>query len=475
MKKSISLVLAVILLFSSFGIVWAQTSIGPPNLIWERTTSTQYAIYSFTVLPGNRYVTGQLNYYSQDNKIVCYDSSGNIIWQKALWNKIFMNGMITLESENAFVAMLADTVYKFDYEGNLLSSLRVPTSSNNSSYFFLYIFKSSEYYAVIESSGENPALFLYDHAWNLLRSFPVKGDVGSAVIRDNEIYIASSYAAYGVYSNGSSRLSKYNLLTGAEIFSLFFPDLFSSRLCLSNNNEIYFASFRLAPEAPQQFWEVKKVSASGNILWSKNWLGDLPGQPILGLWVKNIVSLGNEGCLVIGAATKLNQGTNFDVNNQDPTMIAFRQDGEINWKYRQVNRNGRFFAINFDYNKNLIVTGLNYVGGPKDFFMKFSLPGLTALKETASEVPIGFSLLQNYPNPFNPTTTINFSANKSSFVSLRVYDLLGKEVAVLVAEELVSGNYQYTFLANDNLPSGVYLYRLEAGNYVQTRKMLFLK
>jgi len=474
MKKSISfIVLAVTLLFSSFGTVWAQTSIGPPNLIWERTISTEYAIFSFTVLPGNRYVAGYYNYQSPDHRLVCYDSNGNVVWQKGLWTQPVNNAMITIESENVFAITLADTVYKFDYNGNVVSSFKVPMT-NSYSFFYLNIFKSESFYAIIEggTGNENPNLFLYDSNWNLLRSFTVKGDVGSAVISGNEIYLASSYPTGGVYSNGSSRLSKYNLLTGAEIFSHLFPDLFSARLCLSNTDEIYFASFRLAPEAPQQFWEVKKFNSGGTLIWSQNWLGDLPGQPMLGLWVKDIVSLGNEGCLVIGAATKLNQGAGFDVNNLDPICIAFKSDGEINWKYRYTARIGCFFTTKFDYNNNLIIYGkYNYVAS----LTKFSLPGLTALKEPMSEVPIGFSLSQNYPNPFNPTTTINFSTNKSSFVSLRVYDLLGKEVAVLVAEELASGNYQYTFLANDNLSSGVYLYRLEASNYVQTRKMLLLK
>jgi len=471
MKKSISLVLAVILLFSSFGIVWAQTSIGPPNLIWERTTSTQYAIFSFTVLPGNRYVAGYCNYYSPDHRLVCYDGNGNIVWQKGLWAKLLSNSIITLESENTFAVTLNDSVYKFDYNGNVISGFHVPTNSQS-----LSIFKGYDYYAVIEKETlQNLILFLYDHNWSFLRSFLVKGDVGSAVISGNEIYMASSYPAGGVQSNMSSRFSKYNLTTGVEIFSLLLPDLFDARLCLGGDGNIYFAATRLSSQAPQQFWEIKKFDTVGALLWSKNWLGDIPGQPLLGLWVQDIVSLGSEDCLVLGAATKLNQGTGFDVNLYDPIAIAFDDNGNIDWKYRQINRQGRFFAARFDYNNSLIISGQYLVGDNFWFLSKFSLPGLTSLKESLSEAPTGFSLLQNYPNPFNPTTTINFSINKSGFVSLKVYDLLGKEAAVLVAEELVSGNYQYTFLANDNLPSGVYLYRLEAGNYVQTRKMLFLK
>ena len=85
-----------------------------------------------------------------------------------------------------------------------------------------------------------------------------------------------------------------------------------------------------------------------------------------------------------------------------------------------------------------------------------------------------FSLKQNYPNPFNPTTTINFSIPKTSFVTLKVYDVLGKEIATLVNEEKHAGNYNVKFKAN-GLPSGIYFYRIIAGEYSQTRKMIIMK
>jgi len=89
-------------------------------------------------------------------------------------------------------------------------------------------------------------------------------------------------------------------------------------------------------------------------------------------------------------------------------------------------------------------------------------------------LPSEFTLDQNYPNPFNPETRINFAVPKPGFVSLKVYDLLGKEVAVIVNGELASGNYSRVFNAAD-LPSGVYVYRLEAEGTSISRKMNLLK
>ncbi|HEY6627249.1 MAG TPA: T9SS type A sorting domain-containing protein, partial [Ignavibacteriaceae bacterium] len=85
-----------------------------------------------------------------------------------------------------------------------------------------------------------------------------------------------------------------------------------------------------------------------------------------------------------------------------------------------------------------------------------------------------YGLKQNYPNPFNPTTTINYSLKTAGEVTLKVYDMLGTEVANLVYERLEAGNYSVEFNASD-LPSGMYVYRITAGNFVDTKKLILLK
>jgi len=114
----------------------------------------------------------------------------------------------------------------------------------------------------------------------------------------------------------------------------------------------------------------------------------------------------------------------------------------------------------------------------QDFFtqpVKISGDGSTAIDESNNfNMPLKFALNQNYPNPFNPSTTIEFSLPNSALVTLKVYDLLGREVATLIAEKLNAGSYKYDFNA-ENLSSGVYLYKIEAGNYVDIRKMILLQ
>ena len=90
------------------------------------------------------------------------------------------------------------------------------------------------------------------------------------------------------------------------------------------------------------------------------------------------------------------------------------------------------------------------------------------------EIAKQFQLMQNYPNPFNPSTTINYEIPQNSFVTLKVYDVSGKEVKTLVNQSQNSGQYKVQFNAGD-LVSGVYVYRLTAGNLVSTRKLILTK
>ena len=123
-----------------------------------------------------------------------------------------------------------------------------------------------------------------------------------------------------------------------------------------------------------------------------------------------------------------------------------------------------------------------------------NLQSVTELKKTAKNVqyfydnyipelvninyepplPESYYLSQNYPNPFNPTTIINYELPISGFVSLKVFDILGREIAVLVNEERSPGIYQVE-LSSENLSSGIYFYTLNSGAFSKTRKMTVIK
>ena len=95
-------------------------------------------------------------------------------------------------------------------------------------------------------------------------------------------------------------------------------------------------------------------------------------------------------------------------------------------------------------------------------------------KEEIEEVPTQFFLSQNYPNPFNPSTTISFTIPQSSIVNLKIFDLLGQEVETIVNERFDTGSYSRQWDATDQ-PSGVYFYRLQAGDFTETKKLILLR
>jgi len=99
---------------------------------------------------------------------------------------------------------------------------------------------------------------------------------------------------------------------------------------------------------------------------------------------------------------------------------------------------------------------------------------ITSIKQPSSQLPESFALYQNYPNPFNPSSVISYQLATNGLVTLKVFDVLGREVETLVDERQSAGGYSVKFNGT-NLPSGVYFYRLQVGTYHDTKKLLLLK
>ena len=110
----------------------------------------------------------------------------------------------------------------------------------------------------------------------------------------------------------------------------------------------------------------------------------------------------------------------------------------------------------------------------KERYIYWTIIVSTDIKKINEIIPESYKLSQNYPNPFNPKTNIKFDLPKASNIKLIVYDALGREVTTLVNEELKAGSYQVDW-DGSGYPSGVYFYRLEVGNFVETKKMLLIK
>lgn len=184
--------------------------------------------------------------------------------------------------------------------------------------------------------------------------------------------------------------------------------------------------------------------ASGDLYLSAGSYADLPSEGYTpGTWYAYNVA---QDAVVDSFTWQFGTAAN---PNERPRAIGFSPDGTI------------AYVSTFGSNANVAC-------------QKFVNPNIVGISKDDEAIVNDFKLSQNYPNPFNPTTTIQFSIKTDGFVSLKIYDMLGREVAVLVDKEMTSGQYTAEFNAV-NLASGTYIYELKTSDVKLSKKMLLLK
>jgi hypothetical protein len=165
------------------------------------------------------------------------------------------------------------------------------------------------------------------------------------------------------------------------------------------------------------------------------------------------------------------------------SLFRYSSSGVQQWSttFSTNNNNMILNSIVLDTAQNVYAEGGDdYLSGPPPFlfwipeFITVKYSQLVAIKKISSNISNDFSLNQNYPNPFNPTTKIKYDIPKSVIVSLKIYDLLGREVKILVNETQSPGSYEIIWDAQ-GCSSGIYFYTLTAGDYIQTKMMVLLK
>jgi hypothetical protein len=177
--------------------------------------------------------------------------------------------------------------------------------------------------------------------------------------------------------------------------------------------------------------------------------------------------------------------SNSSETSDDYTTIKYYPNGDTAWvrRYNGPGNSGDWaYAIAVDGSGNVYVTGYSVGDGTGEDFatIKYFQKTTDVKDETeGQEKPSEFGLSQNYPNPFNPTTKIEFTLARSEFVSLNIYDILGRKVRTLVSERLSSGYKSVIWDgkndAGEDAASGVYFYQLRVGNFSEPKKMVLLK
>ena len=165
------------------------------------------------------------------------------------------------------------------------------------------------------------------------------------------------------------------------------------------------------------------------------------------------------------------------VQNADGIFFAATADSGV---FRSEN-GGATWTLSSDGLTNLNINtmvidqnGYLYVAATNGGLFRTNESTVLSVHEISGRTPERFLLAQNYPNPFNPATKIEFQVRNRGFVTLKIYNLLGNEVATLVSEELQPGTYSTSWDAS-NMPSGVYFSRLQSGTFVQSRKIVLMK
>jgi hypothetical protein len=242
-----------------------------------------------------------------------------------------------------------------------------------------------------------------------------------------------------------------------------------------------------------------KTDANGDTLWTKTYLDSLTA------WGNSIQQTTDGGFIITGARTRVENQSGLIIFFNAILLIKTDVYGDTLWT-KTYGGSGNSVQQTIDggyivFGSSLIKTDMNgdtlwskAISGNEvhqtsdggyivigsigastwDVLLIKVAPDISSIDANPQTIIGDYQLLQNYPNPFNPTTIIEFSLPQSGFVTLKIYNVLGEELATLVSENLNIGNYRYEWDAKD-FASGVYLYRLVAGDYVQLRKMILLR
>jgi hypothetical protein len=311
----------------------------------------------------------------------------------------------------------------------------------------------------------------------LRKSYPI-----DAVLNNSWIKVKENYPQVIRKSSGSGYLAlwvEYDSINNVNIAGVTCDDSLRPA-----SSKIIFASFNDIPSA----WMSKPAvfhRANGNIIiaWEKdtaNYKANIylqefteSGRPVGSMEKVNE----NEGYDEVSADIDLD-GNSIIVWGEGVNLIAQRYSSDMvklgtNFRLNTLQTLGNTSPCTRLRNRK-IYTAWRGSGGIMMNILNFDDP--TSIEKEREEFPQTYSLSQNYPNPFNPSTRIQYSVVSNQNVNLKVYDVLGNEVAILVNEEKQPGTYEVEFSGqNSVISNGVYFYQLRAGDFIQTKKMIILK
>lgn len=445
------------------------------------------------------------------NKLAKFNSAGAQLWSASTDN---ITAMALDNSGNIYVTGGYGTVpygyifvKKFSNSGTEVMSkisgggmnyiytpVDITIDNSGSIYVYSSLFVTGTYH-----SG-SCRLFKFDNAGNDVWNINPSGISPVRMIPDNSgnlLMISHTYSYYGYFPTYTtvSRCSP----SGSILNSLTIDSTGSRDIFVASSGHIYLTGDRTIKINPafSVEWEVinnfygasvksdnsgnvfvtgntsysyvsnivtQKLSASGQVMWSQNYDGPVNGEDVV-----TDMLLTPNGSVLIGGTTEINTG------NLDMFLIRYSSTGGFmnsnSYNDMTDDEGKKLILIN---GNDVVLCGLSGDGYSFDKAVLIKFSDVTAITPQNSQVPGGFSLKQNYPNPFNPNTKIGFRIAKATFVKMAVYDITGKEVEVLVNENLSAGSFEVDFNAS-KLTSGVYFCKISAGEFSDVKKMILAK
>ena len=475
---------------------WSKVYNGPQN-----DTDRPYGI--FVDDNGNVYVTGTSRWNSSAYKIVTlkYSQAGDLLWicafdslgqsdgePKDIWvdnnGNTYVTGWIS-QTNNGYYDVVT---IKMNEDGNILDWSYFGQVNNVSDYGYKIISDNNENVLTGGSSYRNVSLGIevviikynnnLDTSWvvhingsdNSFNEFIVDialDDTGNvySLCRLQNSPGSTDFAVLKINPNGDViwRVD-YDEAGGQDI-----PEA----MVMDNEGNIYVTGrVRRSGGGGYNDFAVIKYNNSGIEQWKSYYDGpeSFDDDPI------NISIDQNRNVYVCGEINP-DGGSHFKF-----TVVKFNSDGSFDWEYiYDENVSSRAVGVWVDNSGYVFAAGDGEGTNGNQDLMAVKLSKTSGVEDNGSSVN-EFVLFQNYPNPFNPTTVIKYSipsviaseTKQSQFVSLKVYDIIGNEVATLVNEEQSAGSYEVIFSA-DGLTSGIYFYKLQSGSFVETKKMILLK
>jgi uncharacterized delta-60 repeat protein len=418
--------------YNSSGVQqWVQRYNGPGN--------NEDLAFSIAVdLSGNVYVTGWSggSETSGDYATVKYNTAGVQQWVKRY------NGP---GNENDIAGSIA-----VDISGNVY----VTGAS--------YGIGSSYDYATIKYNS------LGDSVWVKRYNGPANGGDNAYSIRVDQsgnVYVTGSTAIGTSYDYATVKYNSASVQQWVQIYNGFGNgwDIANS-ITIDNSGNVYVTGKSSINDTSYDYATLK-YNSSGVQQWVQRYNG--PGNYDD---IAYSIAVDLSGNVYVGGESDENR------IYSDYAVVKYNSSGVQQWVQRyngQGNGYDILHSMVIDSSGNIYVTGGSF-GNGYDEIATIKYSQSIGIQPISSEIPKSFSLSQNYPNPFNPNTVISFQLAVNSFASLKVFDILGREIATLVNEQLKPGTYEVSWNGS-NYPSGVYFYKIVTPEYTESKKMILMK